>query len=277
MAIILLDGAMGTMLQQAGLKPGETSEVMNIRNPKAVLKIHRAYAEAGARMLYTNTLCANALNLRGSGLSVREVIASGIELAHKAGDVKVALDVGPLGAVIAPPEEKPEDGELSFDAAYNLYAEQVALGAENGADYIVVETQYDLLEVGIALAAARDAAKLPVLVTMTFDETGRTFSGATPEDFAAAAEKLGAVALGLNCSLGPDEVFPIFRTLAGLTKLPLIAKPNAGLPNSFGEYDASPEDFAEGMRPFVAAGAKFVGGCCGTTPAFIDALRRALV
>ncbi|MDR0917449.1 MAG: homocysteine S-methyltransferase family protein [Oscillospiraceae bacterium] len=268
--IVLLDGAAGSALQNAGLRPGESSFVMNVRAPETVRELHRAYADAGSRVVYTNTFALNAISARKTGYSVRELVRSGVEIAKSVvGFGKVALDIGPIGLEIGD-----DDDQLSPDAAYAMFAEVVEIGAKAGADIVVIETMYDLDELKIALRAARESADLPVYVCMTFNTDGHTFLGVSVADFVAAVEEIGADAIGLNCSYGPSDIFPVFEQIAALTKLPLIAKPNAGLPDENGEYTLTPEEFARQMRPFIDAGAKYIGGCCGSTPAFITALRR---
>ncbi|MDR3277784.1 MAG: homocysteine S-methyltransferase family protein [Oscillospiraceae bacterium] len=268
---IFFDGAMGTMLQKRGLPPGQRPDVMNITAPEAVLDVHRQYRDAGSGILCTNTFGANARALRDTGYSVREIVSAGVDLARRAagGRALTALDLGPVGELLTP------CGELTEEDAYALFREQAVAGERAGADLAAIETMSDLAELRAAILAVRENTKLPVLATMTFNSSGRTFLGVAPEDFAAAAEELGAVAVGLNCSLAPEAMLSAAQKIAGATALPLIIKPNAGLPNADGVYGVTPEDFARRMTPFAAIGAKIVGGCCGTTPDFIRALRGA--
>ncbi|MDE6784551.1 MAG: homocysteine S-methyltransferase family protein, partial [Ruminococcus sp.] len=267
---VFLDGGMGTMLQSAGVETGHIPEILNITNPSAVMKIHRAYAQSGSDIIYANTFGANRLKLAGSGFSTAEIVRTGIENARKAaGNSLIALDIGPLGQLLEPA------GTLKFEDAYEMYREIVEAG-EN-ADIIVIETMTDLYEVRAALLAAKENSDKPVIITMTFEENMRTFTGVSPECFAAVAEGLGADGIGINCSLGPDELYPIVKKLCSLTVLPVIAKPNAGLPDpSTGKFNVSPEQFAESAAKFADCGVKIFGGCCGTTPEHIAAVVKIL-
>ncbi|MDR3209642.1 MAG: homocysteine S-methyltransferase family protein [Oscillospiraceae bacterium] len=269
--LLFFDGAMGTMLQRRGLPPGERPDVMNLRAPDTVAAVHRAYREAGSDILCTNTFGANAPALAKTGYSVRDIVTAGVRIARGAApDALIALDVGPLGAFISPA------GELPFEAAAELFREQAEYGAAAGADLIAIETMMDLTELRAAITGARAGCALPIFATMSFETNGRTFAGCSARDFAAAAEELGVAALGINCSYLPDDIFPVFAELAGLTSLPLIAKPNAGLPDKDGAYTATPEAFAASMRAFTDAGAAIVGACCGSDPDYIRAMRALL-
>ncbi len=267
---MILDGAMGTMLQRSGMKPGTIPETLNITDPEMVAAIHRAYFRAGSRIVYANTFGANSLKLKGCGYGLREVIAAGVriakECAAEAGGL-AGLDVGPLGVMVEPM------GSLPFGEAVRLYKEMMTAGAEAGADMIAIETMSDLAETRAALLAAKEATDLPVFVTMSFDSTGRTFTGCTPASMARTLEGLGADAVGVNCSLGPKEMIPIVREIRENTTLPVIAKPNAGLPDPVtGAYGVDAAEFAAAMRELADAGAGIVGGCCGTDPEYIRAL-----
>ena len=272
--IILLDGAMGTMLQAAGLPVGQLPELWNITQPETVTAIQRRYVEAGSRVLYTNTFGANRFKASGCGRSVSELVSAGVLCARAAGegyDVKVALDIGPIGQLLEPL------GGLSFEDAYDVFKEIVTAGAEAGADLIVIETMSDLYEVKAAVLAAKENSALPVWTTMTFEATGRSFLGVTVPAMALTLTGLGVDALGFNCSLGPKELLPLVRELREWTALPLILKPNAGLPDpATGTYHITPEDFAEEMKAALELGVCAMGGCCGTTPDFIRALSAAL-
>ena len=272
-AILLLDGAMGTMLQARGLPPGARPELWNLENPAAVQKVHQAYVAAGSQVLYANTFGAYAPKLANTGRTVEEVVAAGVGLAKAAcqdASVQVALDLGPLGAMLEPL------GALSFEEAYRLFAQTVQAGVKAGADLIVIETMGDLYEAKAALLAAKENARLPVAVTMTFEESGRTFAGCSIPSMAHTLEGLGADAIGLNCSLGPVQLAPLIRELCSHTRLPVIAKPNAGMPDPLtGAYDMGPAAFAKAMLPCLEAGASIFGGCCGTDPAYIQALAQS--
>ncbi len=268
---LLLDGAMGTMLQKSGLKPGQLPELMNLTNPQAVASVHRAYLQAGSRVIYANTFGASPKKLRKAGHTVEEVVGAGVSLARREAapyGAFVALDVGPLGELLEPL------GSLSFEDAYDQFAQIMKAGAAAGAQLIVIETMTDLYEAKAALLAAKEKTDLPVFVTMSFDGTGRTFTGCTVAAMARTLEGLGADAIGVNCSLGPREVLPLIRELKQNTRLPIIAKPNAGLPDpEDGHYSMNAADFAAAMEDVIAAGALIVGGCCGTGPDYIAALK----
>ncbi len=265
--IILLDGAMGTMLQAAGLPMGELPEVWNLTHPEVVADIQRRYVEAGSRVLYTNTFGANRLKAARCGYSVAELVAGGVRCARMAaGDerVRVALDIGPIGQLLEPL------GTLRFEEAYELFKEQVVAGAEAGADLIAIETMSDLYEVKAAVLAAKENCDLPVWVTMTFEQSGRTFVGVTVPAMALTLTGLGVDAMGFNCSLGPQELLPLVEELRQWTDKPLILKPNAGLPDpATGEYKISGAAFARDMLAALPLGVRILGGCCGTRPDFI--------
>ncbi len=272
--IILLDGGMGTMLQAAGLPIGQLPELWNVTRPEAVTAIHRRYVEAGSRVLYTNTFGANRCKAAGCGRSVRELVEGGVRCARAAAegrDVKVALDIGPTGRLLEPL------GDLGFEEACEVFREIVVSGAEAGADLIVVETMSDLNEMRAAVLAAKENSSLPVWATMTFEATGRSFLGVTVGAMALTLTGLGVDALGFNCSLGPKELLGLVRELREWTALPLILKPNAGLPDpATGEYHITPEEFAAELSRAPALGVSILGGCCGTTPEFIRAAAAAL-
>ena len=273
-ALTLLDGAMGTMLQKMGLRPGEIPELANLTHPDWIHKIHAGYLAAGSQVVYANTFGANRLKMRLTGHYVREIVTAGVRIAKEAAagtGALVGLDVGPIGALLEPL------GTMPFEEAYDIFAEIMQAGRDAGADLIAIETMTDLQETRAALLAAKEHTDLPVFVTMSFDPSGRTFTGCAPACMARVLEGLGADAVGLNCSLGPREALPLVREIARNTRLPVIAKPNAGLPDPVdGHYDLSPADFARDMRGLVEAGATVVGGCCGTDPEYITALKTAL-
>ncbi len=264
---IFLDGAMGTMLQAAGLKLGERPETLCITEPETVEKIHREYIEAGSQIVYTNTFGANAHKLNGTGYGVEEVIGAAVRAAKKAcfgTEALVALDIGPIGELLEP------SGTLKFEEAYEIFKEMVVCGQKAGADLIVFETMTDLYEVKAAVLAAKENSGLPVFVTMTFEENGRTFTGCTVESMACVLEGLGVDAVGINCSLGPKEIFPLAKRLVECTNLPVVIKANAGLPDPLtNKYDITPELFAQYMTMYSEIGVKIAGGCCGTNPEYI--------
>ena len=265
------DGAMGTMLLKRGLKPGERPDIMNITAPDVVESVHRLYVEAGSDVICTNTFGANADALAETGYSPEAVITAAVSIAKRAcgGAAKVALDIGPTGQLLEPM------GDLELSRAYELFAEQAIAGEKAGADFIAIETMSDLEELKAALQAVSENTRLPILATMTFDKSGRTFMGCTPESFAETAERMGAAAVGLNCSLEPAEMYASAERIAKTTNLPLIVKPNAGLPDGVtGLYSIGPVEFAQQMAPFAKIGAKLIGGCCGTTPEYIKELKK---
>ncbi len=267
---VFLDGGMGTMLH---LAPGELPERLNLTEPARVAAVHKAYAEAGSQVVYANTFGANPLKLAGTGIDAAESIQAAVRLAKNAvGEgVCVALDIGPTGQLLPPA------GQMTFEAAYDSFRVMCEAGAAAGADLVVIETMSDLLETKAALLAAKEHTDLPIIVTMTFTENGRTFTGCPISAAAITLEGLGASAIGINCSLGPKEILPMMQELAKWTSLPLIAKPNAGLPDPVtGEYFLTPEDFAEFMPMYADSGVQLFGGCCGTTPDFIRAVRKRL-
>ena len=253
--IRLLDGGMGTMLQAAGLPLGCLPELWNLSEPEKVTAVQRQYVEAGSRVLYTNTFGANRCKTAGCGHSVAELIAGGVRCARAAAEgvdgVEVALDVGPIGQLLEPL------GTLRFEEAYDIFREMVVAGEEAGADRIVFETMSDLYEVKAAVLAAKENTRLPVWVTMTFEAGGRSFVGVTVPAMALTLTGLGVEALGFNCSLGPKELLPLVEELRRWTDLPLILKPNAGLPDPLtGEYGLTAADFADELRPALEGPAR---------------------
>ena len=269
---ILLDGGMGTMLQAAGLKLGARPEELNITDPALIEGIHGQYAAAGSRIVNANTFGASAHKLTGSAYTLEQVITAGIANCKRACapyGALTALDVGPLGELLEP------SGTLAFEDAVAEYARIVKAGEAAGADLIFFETYTDLYELKAALLAAKENTHLPILASMSFEAGGRTFTGCTVESFAATARGLGADAVGINCSLGPKEIFPMAKRLAEAVpgNFPVFVKPNAGLPRADGSgYDITPQLFALQMKPYRELHLFAAGGCCGTTPEFIKLL-----
>ena len=269
---ILLDGGMGTMLQAAGLKLGARPEELNITDPALIEGIHAQYAAAGSRIVNANTFGASAHKLAGSAYTLEQIITSGIANCKRACapyGALTALDVGPLGELLEP------SGTLAFEDAVAEYARIVKAGEAAGADLIFFETYTDLYELKAALLAAKENTHLPILASMSFEAGGRTFTGCTVESFAATARGLGADAVGINCSLGPKEIFPMAKRLAEAVpgNFPVFVKPNAGLPRADGSgYDITPQLFALQMKPYRELHLFAAGGCCGTTPEFIKLL-----
>ncbi len=276
--LLMLDGGMGTQLQARGLQAGEAPEEWNLRRPDDVRAVHAAYYAAGADIVMTNTFGANPVKYHGAA-PLAEVVAAGVRLAREAADAAggrarfVALDVGPTGRLLKPA------GDFAFDDAYASFAEQVRLGAAAGVDLVVIETMSDVYELKAAVLAAKENGDLPVIATVAPGEDGKLLTGAGPEVVAAVLEGLHVDALGFNCGLGPDLLLPFVKRLVAATNLPVVVKPNAGLPKVVdGEtvFLVGPEAFARDVADLVKAGAAVVGGCCGTTPAHLAAVRRAV-
>lgn len=265
---LVFDGAMGTMLQGAGLAAGELPELLCLTEPDAITAIHRAYVEAGSQVVTTNTFGANARKL-GEAACVDEVFAAAVRCARASGARYVAADIGPTGALLQPL------GTMSFSEAYDLFAEQVRAASRAGADIVLIETMADLLEMKAAVLAAKENCALPVFATMTFGEDGRTFLGTSPRIAAVTLSSLGVQALGVNCSLGPDELVPVVEAMAAVASCPVMVQANAGLPKVVEGrtvFEVGPAAYAEAASVLIDAGATIVGGCCGTAPAYIEGL-----
>ena len=270
---LFLDGGMGTQLQARGLAAGEIPELWNLSRPDDIRAVHAAYLAAGADVIYANTFGANAAKYHGDA-PLADVIAAGVQIAREAGSVPlVALDVGPTGRLLKPA------GDFEFDAAYDAFAEQVRIGAAAGADLVVIETMGDTYELKAAVLAAKENCNLPVIATVALGEDGKLLTGGDVECVAAIVEGLRVDALGFNCGLGPDKMRPYVERLARVVSCPIAVKPNAGMPKVVdGQtvFTVGPEAFAADVADLVAAGARIVGGCCGTTPAHIAAVASRL-
>ncbi|MBR2441444.1 MAG: homocysteine S-methyltransferase family protein [Clostridia bacterium] len=274
---VFLDGGMGTQLQEAGLSAGELPERWNITHGDVVEGIHTAYFNAGSNVVATNTFGANALKFSQDELE--EIIKKGVEHAFRAKQNScgkqekfVALDIGPTGKLMQP------YGDLAFEDAVEFFAKTVRLGVKYGVDLIVIETMGDAYETKAALLAAKENSSLPVLVTCAYDGSGKMMTGASPEVMSVLLESLGADGVGINCSLGPRQMQETVSRLLQASSLPVVVKPNAGLPVTKGDkvcYDIDEVQFTDGMIGFLQSGARVVGGCCGTTPAYIRALVRS--
>lgn len=267
--IVLLDGALGTRLQQRGLEGGALPERLNVTAPEIVESVHREYIESGANVVYTNTFGANRLKL-GTSEETATLVKAGVEIARRAAGNRayVALDIGPSGALLEPL------GDLSFDDAYDLFKEQVEAGRD-GVDLVVIETMSDLYELKAAALAVRENCNLPLMCSMTFDENGRTFTGCSVEAFALTASAYCDF-IGINCSLGPDKIFQLVKRLMQYTDLPVFVKANAGLPDSNMNYSVSAEQFVSAYADYLDAGVNVLGGCCGTTPEYIAGLKKLI-
>ncbi|MGI6166751.1 MAG: homocysteine S-methyltransferase family protein [Eubacteriales bacterium] len=275
---VIFDGGMGTMLQTRGLSAGELPETWNVTRPEVMTEIHREYIRAGAEVVTANTFGANRLKYRnGSGkFCLENIIRAGISCARDAArdsGALVALDVGPLGKMVG------WLGGIGFEEAVSCFSETVRIGAEAGADFILIETMNDIYELKAAVLAAKEACDLPVVATVVFDESGRMMSGSNPASVVALLEGLGVAALGINCSLGPAKMKSILPELVKYASMPVIVQPNAGMPRICGGktvYNISPAEFAGNMKEMAQAGARGLGGCCGTTPEHIKALVGAI-
>lgn len=272
--LVVFDGAMGTMLQKRGLKLGENPEIINFTNEEIVIDIHKEYIRAGADIITTNTFGANEVKLKNTPYSVEAVIKKAVTLAKKASfgeDVLVALDIGPIGELLEPM------GTLSFDNAVNIFKRIVRVGEKAGVDLILIETMTDLYEMKAAIIACKEESDLPIFATMTFEEDGRTFTGCLAESMAITLEGLGVDVLGVNCSLGPKELLQIVKRVVSNTNTPVMVQPNAGLPKIVDDetiYDITALEFRERVEEFIKSGVSIVGGCCGTTPKFIEELSK---
>ena len=276
--LLIFDGAMGTQLQNAGLSAGDIPEELNIDRPDLLKTIHMNYLKAGADFITTNTFGCNRLKMAESKYEAKDMLLAAVENARAArteagreDDSYIVLDIGPIGQLLEPM------GTLTFDEAYDIILEQVE-AVKDKVDLVLFETMSDLYEVKAGVLAVKEHTDLPVFVTMTFEQNGRTLSGNDPETFVNVVEGLGVDALGVNCSLGPDELKPIIDEILEKSSIPVILQPNAGLPClEHGEthYHVTPEEYVESMKDYMARGAAIVGGCCGTTPEFIEKLAKA--
>ena len=254
---VILDGGMGTMLQRAGLPAGCIPEVFTLEHPEILENIHRSYYDAGSRIAFANTFSCNSRKLSASGYTVQELVSASVAAARRGtgGRAKIALDVGPIGELMEP------TGTLSFDEAYELFREVVVAGERAGVDIISFETFTDLAELRVGVLAAKENTSLPIFTTMSFEESGRSFTGCLAESFAVVMTGLGVDALGVNCSLGPKELMATVRRIAAVTPLSLIVKPNAGLPDARdGHYSIDAREFAEEMAECAQIGVRYVGG-----------------
>lgn len=272
--LLFFDGGMGSLLQAEGLEPGELPEIWNIERADVIRKIQKAYFEAGSDIVLANTFGANAIKYHSDKYSLEEVVKAAImnakaaanEGVHDGRKVYIGLDIGPTGRLIKPL------GDLEFEHAYEAYSEVVKIGVREGVDLIHIETMNDLYELKAAVLAAKENSELPVFATVVFDAKGKMLTGGDAKSVIALLEGLRVDAIGLNCSLGPEQMMGFVDELAEYASLPIIMKPNAGLPkqcNGETYYDVDPHEFANAMATIVDKGACVIGGCCGTTPEHI--------
>lgn len=271
--LLFFDGGMGTLLQKEGLFPGELPENWNIEKKEIIRNIHRAYYEAGSNILLTNTFGANRVKYHDTPYTLKQVIEAAVDNVKSVSDaVIVALDMGPTGKLLKPM------GDLSFEDAYEAFKEVAIYGEAAGAQMIHIETMSDTYELKAAVLAAKENTNLPVTATVIFDERGKLLTGGDVPSVVALLEGLRVDALGINCGMGPEQMLPILKEIKSYTSLPIIVKPNAGLPkqkdgNTY--YDVVPEQFAQALCQIVKNGACVIGGCCGTTPEHIRAMVEA--
>lgn len=269
--ILFFDGGMGTLLQEQGLQTGELPETWNLKNPEPIIQIHKAYLAAGADIILANTFGANRFKYGGD---LEKIVTAGVANAKKAvaesgKKAYVALDIGSTGKLLKPM------GTLDFEEAVGVFAEIIRVGEKAGADLILIETMSDTYELKAAVLAAKENSTLPIMATVIFDESKKMLTGASPQVVVSLLEGLGVDALGINCGLGPKQMKEIVKELLKYASIPVIVNPNAGLPRSENGktvFDVGAEEFAEDMEEIVTMGAWFAGGCCGTTPAHIQAM-----
>ncbi|MBQ1988815.1 MAG: homocysteine S-methyltransferase family protein, partial [Clostridia bacterium] len=272
--LVIFDGGMGTLLQKEGLTAGELPEKWNISHPEIITKIHKDYFDAGSNVVTTNTFGANSLKFSDSELE--EIISSAIKNAQNAKSESnstkekfIALDIGPLGKLLKPL------GDLDFEEAVKIFSKTVLLGVKYGAELIIIETMNDSYETKAALLAAKENSKLPVIVSNAYGEDGKLMTGASPSAMVALLEGMGADAIGANCSLGPKQLTPIIEEILENASIPVILQPNAGLPKILDGktvFDVTVNEFADEVTELVKKGVRIIGGCCGTTPEYINKL-----
>ncbi len=273
--LLFFDGSMGTLLQERGLKPGESPEMWNLTNRDEILNIHREYVLSGANITTTNTFGANPIKFEGNIDVLEDVIKEGILISKEANPKGyTALDIGPLGKLLEP------FGDLSFDDAYNAFSEVVKIGSKYSPDLILIETMSDVYEAKAAVLAAKENSDLPVFLTFSIGDDGKLLTGADAKTIASIFNGLGVDVLGFNCGLGPKELLPIVEEFSNYSNLPIMVNPNAGLPEEIDGrtvFNISPEEFATYQTEIYKAGASILGGCCGTKPEHIKAMVLSLL
>ena len=271
---ILFDGAMGTMMQNKGLKIGELPELLSITKPDIIKSIHREYIDAGCDVITTNTFGANRLKLEKADVDVETVISQSVKIAKEvAGHKKVALDIGPLGKLMEP------TGDLTFNEAYDLFEEQILAGKKAGADLVLLETFSDIFEMKAAILAVKENSSLPILCTMTFQEDGRTLMGTDPKTMIHTLQDMGIDAIGTNCSLGPKDMMSTVEEILKHATIPVMVQPNAGLPEVVdGEtvFKVDIQEFVKATEEMLQKGVSIIGGCCGTNPNYIKELKNII-
>ncbi|MGN0801127.1 MAG: homocysteine S-methyltransferase family protein [Candidatus Faecivicinus sp.] len=276
--IVILDGATGSNFRRAGMPVGVCGELWALEHPEVVLELQRAYVDAGSQIVYAPTFSANRIGLGMHGLEGRlqELNAGLVALSKRAADGRalVAGDITTTGKILEP------QGDMTYQQLLDVYKEQIQALAEAGADLIAVETMLTLEETMAALEAAQAVCGLPVMCTLTLEADGHLLYGGTAVEAVEALQEMGAAAVGLNCSVGPDQLESVVSAMKAVARVPVIAKPNAGMPTmddqGFAHYSMSPEDFARAMKKLTWRGARIVGGCCGTDPEYIRALAQAV-
>lgn len=267
--ILYFDGAMGTQIQNLSIPVPTIPETLNITHPELITKIHKDYISAGSDIISANTFGANSYKLSHSNYTVKEIISAGVKCAKNAGSKITALDIGPIGALVGP------FGDLSFEEAYNIFGEQISAGFNSGCDLILIETMTDIYEAKAAVLASKDFCDLPVICSMTFEENGRTLTGTDPLTMVTILEGLGVDVIGINCSFGPDKMLPLVKDICKYSSAPVLVQPNAGLPvvkDNKTVYNTSPKQFSHYMKEIANTGAWLLGGCCGTSPEYIEDL-----
>lgn len=276
--IVLLDGATGSNLRKAGMPVGICTEQWVYEHPEVITRLQSAYAEAGSHIVYAPTFSANRIGLSGHGLEDRleELNAGLVAITKKAVDGKayVAGDITTTGRILEP------KGDMSYQALYDVYREQIKVLFDAGVDLLVAETMITLEETMVALEAAQSVCDLPVMCSLTLESDGHLLYGGTAEEAVAALQEMGASAVGLNCSVGPDQLESVVSSMKAVAQVPIIAKPNAGIPrmdeNGVAHYSMDPDTFAKCMKKLVWRGAGIIGGCCGTDPEYIAAVAKEL-
>ena len=276
--VILLDGATGSNLRLAGMPVGVSTEQWVYDHPEAILRLQRAYVEAGSDIIYAPTFMANRVGLGMHGIEdrLKTLNAGLVKLSKEAADGRalVAGDITTTGKPLEPV------GPMSYQALFDVYREQIEALAEAGVDLLVAETMMAVDETVCAVEAAMSVCDLPIMCSLTMEADGHLLLGGSAVEAVETLQAVGACAVGLNCSVGPDQLEAVVRAMKAAAQVPVIAKPNAGVPvmdaHGTAHYSMSPEDFARSMVPLVDAGAGIVGGCCGTNPEYIRALRDAI-